>query len=162
MIMVMIMMVMPRVIAIAIEKQTKQESAAVANFVRPNFFLKGIAAGEHSAAATEHSAEVLLLRCHRRRTRSRNRRSRVLLLLQYSAGGMSACPAHPSLQRAGWLLQTTVLLLRSAMKQRSRSSAQRPRGPSLPTKRRLLQSSAEEDARTIPQLRLHPRLGTKQ
>ena len=41
MIMIMIMMVMPRVIAIAIEKQTKQESAAVANFIRPNFFLGG-------------------------------------------------------------------------------------------------------------------------
>ena len=44
---------------------------------------------------------------------------------------------------------------------RSRSSAQRPREPSLATKRRLLQSSAKEDAERIPQLRLHPRLGTK-
>ena len=130
-------------------------------FYQAKLFSVGIAAAEHSAAATEHSAEVLLLRCRRRRARSRNRRSRALLLLQYSAGGMSACPAHPSLQRAGWLLQSTVLLLRSALKQRSRSSAQRPRGPSLATKRRLLQSSAEEDAQTIPQLRLHPRLGTK-
>ena len=124
-------------------------------------FAGGIAAGEHSAAATEHREEVLLLRCRRRRARSRNRGSRALLLLQYSAGGMSAGPARPSLQRAGWLLQSTMLLLRSAVKQRSRSSAQRPRGPSLATKRRLLQSSAEEHARTIPQLRLHPRLGTK-
>ena len=44
---------------------------------------------------------------------------------------------------------------------RSRSSAQRPREPSLATKRRLLQSSAKEDAERIPQLRLHPRLGIK-
>ena len=41
MIMIMIMMVMPRVIAIAIEKHTKQASAAVANFIRPNFLLGG-------------------------------------------------------------------------------------------------------------------------
>ena len=157
----MIMMVMPRVIAIAIEKQTKQEYAAVAIFISPSFFSGGIAAGEHSAAATEHREEVLLLRCRGRRARSRNRRRAPRLSRkQYSAGGMSAGPARPSLQRAAWLLQSTVLLLRNAVKQRSRSSAQRPRGPSLATKKRLLQSSAEEDARTIPQLRLHPRLGT--
>ena len=117
---------------------------------------------ESSAAATEHSEEVLLLRCRRRSARSRNRRRAPRLSRkECSAGGMSAGPARPSLQRAGWLLQSAVLLLRSAVMQRSRSSAQRPRGPSLATKRRLLQSSAEEDARTIPQLRLHPRLGTK-
>ena len=105
---------------------------------------------------------MLLLRCRRRMARSRNRRQAPRLSRkECSAGGMSAGPARPSLQRAGWLLQSTVVLLRSAVKQRSRSSAQRPRRPSLATKRRLLQSSAEEDARTIPQLQLHPRLGTK-
>ena len=116
---------MPRVIIIAIEKQTKQESAAVANCISSSFFSWGIAAGEHSAAATEHREEVLLLRCRGRRARSRHRRR-------------SSTPLT-----------------------RSRSSAQRPRAPSLATKRRLLQSSAKEDAERIPQLRLHPRLGIK-
>ena len=35
------MMVMPRVITISIEKQTKQESAAVANFISSSFFFLG-------------------------------------------------------------------------------------------------------------------------
>ena len=131
-------------------------------FYQLKLFSRGIAAGEHSAAATEHSEEVLLLRCRRRMARSRNRRRAPRLSRkECSAGGMSAGLARPSLQRAVWLLQSTVVLLPSAVKKRSRSSAQRPRGPSLATKRRLLQSSAEENGRTIPQLQLHPRLGTK-